>query len=335
LNASQRDKTEPAAAGDPPAQAPSALSLLRHRWMLDWANPWEYTAHALRRELYHKRTEFQDVEIVETEGYGRCLILDGEVQSFEADEYIYHESLVHPAMLLHGDPRRVLVIGGGEGATLREVLRHRSVERAVMVDLDRELIAAAREYLPTFHQGSFDDPRVELRFQDGRAFVEDGRDRFDVAVIDVTNPMAGGPSYRLFTEEFYRSLRERLGPEGVVALQSDAVTLGSLDGAATIHNTVRAAWAHVFGCAVYLPAYTTEWSFTIACSSPRSPVGLDPDSIDWQIRQRLATPLRFYDGVAHQRMFHLPRYVRDAFANARSISCDAKPLQERFPGSSE
>ena len=140
--------------------------------MLDWASPWEYTAHAVHHEVFHARSDFQDIEIVETEGYGRCLLLGGEVQSFEADEYIYHESLVHPAMLLHPAPRQVLVIGGGEGATLREVLRHRSVERAVMVDLDPQVIAAAREHLPSFHAGSFDDPRVRIEFADGRAFIE-------------------------------------------------------------------------------------------------------------------------------------------------------------------
>ena len=310
----------------------SALRLVRHRWMFDWASPWEYTAHAVRREIYHARSEFQDIEIVETEGYGRCLLLDGEVQSFEADEHIYHESLVHPAMLLHSGPRRVLVIGGGEGATLREVLRHASVEEAVMVDLDRQLIAAAREHLPTFHQGSFDDPRVRLEFGDGRAFVERRRDQFDAIIIDVTNPMEGGPSFRLFTVEFYHAVRERLRPGGIVVLQSDAVTLHGLDSAATIHHTVLAVWPHVYTYAVFLPAYTTDWSFTLAGSEIPAPPDLAPRAVDELINSRFVNGLRFYDGITHNRLFHLPRYVRDAFAAARAISRDSAPIAESFPG---
>jgi len=304
---------------------------LRHRWLFDWASPWEYTAHAVRREIYHARSRFQDIEIIETEGYGRCLLLDGEVQSFELDEYIYHESLVQPAMLHHPNPRGVLVIGGGEGATLREVLRHRSVERAVMVDLDEQLIAVTREHLPSFHQGSFDDLRVKLQFGDGRSFVENAKDRFDVIVIDVTNPMIDGPSCGLFTLEFYRSVRERLDRGGVVVLQSDAVTLGSLDGAATIYQTVRKVWPYVCSSAVFLPAYTTDWSFTMASADPIEANSASEDQVNERIQSRLGQSLRFYDGAGHQRMFHLPRYVRDAFVEPRTISRDDCPIRQSLP----
>jgi spermidine synthase len=300
--------------------------------MLDWASPWEYTAHAVRREVYHARSEFQDIEIVETEGYGRCLLLDGEVQSFELDEYIYHESLVQPALVMHPDPRRVLVIGGGEGATLREVLRHQSVEQVVMVDLDAQVIAAAREHLPSFHAGAFADPRVRLQFGDGRAFVENCRDPFDAIFIDVTNPMAGGPSFRLFTVEFYRIVRERLTQNGIVVIQSDAVTLHGLDSAATIHRTIRAVWPYVFAYAVFLPAYTTDWSFTLAASTPIDPLALTAGEVDDRLAARRINGLRFYDGTTHERSFRLPRYARDAFERDGALSRDAAPIRESFPG---
>ncbi len=300
--------------------------------MFDWASPWEYTAHAVRREVFHARSEFQDIEIVDTEGYGRCLLLDGEVQSFEADEFIYHESLVHPAMLVHPEPRSVLVIGGGEGATLREVLRHRSVERAVMLDLDPDVIAAAREHLPTFHAGSFDDPRVRLQFGDGREFIERSGEHFDVIVIDVTNPMTGGPSFRLFTVEFYDAVRSRLDPHGLVVLQSDSVTLHGLESAATIHATVRVVWQNVFTYAAFMPAYTTDWSFSIAGTTLDDPAQLKPHDVDERIRTRLISTLRSYDGNTHARLFHLPRYVREAFAESRTESRDSQPIQQSFPG---
>jgi spermidine synthase len=310
----------------------STLNVPRHRWMFDWASPWEYTAHAVRREIYHRRSEFQDIEIVETEGYGRCLLLDGEVQSFEADEHMYHESLVHPAMLLHPQPRRVLVIGGGEGATLRELLRYRSVEQALMVDLDPQVVAATREHLPSFHAGSFDDPRVRLEFGDGRAFVERSRDEFDVIVVDVTNPMAGGASWRLFTVQFYEAVRQRLATGGIVALQSDSVSLHGLESAATIHQTVRAVWPRVFTSAVFLPAYTTDWSFTLAGRELTDPLAVAEDQIDERIRNRLNSVLRFYDGTTHHRLFRLPRYVREASVCNRNISRDAAPIVEVYPG---
>jgi len=329
LDRSQRlSDTDASTASRPTA----ALRFLRHRWIYDWASPWEYTAHAVTREVFHSRSEYQDIEIVETEGYGRCLLLDGEVQSFESDEFIYHEALVHPVLTLHPNPRRVLVIGGGEGATLRETLRHRSVEAVVMVDLDPQVIAGARAHLPSFHDGAFDDPRVRLEFGDGRSFVENCQDRFDAVVIDVTNPMAGGPSYRLFTVEFYEAVRRRLTPDGLVVLQSDAVTLHGLESAATIYATVRSVWSHVFMYAVFLTAYTTDWSFTVASAATLKPCELSPVSLDKRLRCRIERPLRFYDGISHWRMFHLPRYVREALAQARSISRDDQPILESFPG---
>jgi spermidine synthase len=233
---------------------------------------------------------------------------------------------------MHERPRRVLVIGGGEGATLREVLKHSTVERAVMVDIDEQLIAAAREHLPSFHQGSFNDPRVQLQFDDGRKFIESSTDRFDVIVIDVTNPMMDGPSFRLFTAEFYRAARERLNPGGIVVLQSDAVTLSGLNSAATIYQTVCAVWPHVFSSAAFLPAYTTDWSFTVASADPFVPTDLAIAEIDKRICQRIGQSLRFYDGITHQRLFHLPRYVRESLARPRPISRDDSPIQESLPG---
>jgi spermidine synthase len=300
---------------------------LRHRWMLDWASPWEYTAHAVRHECYHARSQYQDIEIIETEGYGRCLLLDGEVQSFEADEHVYHESLVHPGLFLHSCPRRVLVIGGGEGATLREVLRHGSVEQAVMVELDPQMIVAADAHLPTFHAGAFDDPRVRLHFADGRQFVEGTAERFDAAIIDVTNPLSGGLSYRLFTAEFYAAVRDRLQPGGLVVVQSDAVGLHGLDSFATIHRTLAEVFSRVRATAVFLPAYTTDWSFTIAGDSLPEPHGQSPAEIDRAISQRLKSPVRYYDGITHHRLFHLPRYVREAIARSSRVNRDAAAMQ--------
>ena len=136
------------------------------------SDPFDQYVYRLRRVLYQGRTRWQNVLIADTYNYDRVLMLDGAIQSAESDESLYHELLVQPAMLAHDEPRDVLIIGGGEGATLREVLSHASVRRAVMVDLDRELVELCREHLFQWHQGAFDDPRCELLAEDGRAYLE-------------------------------------------------------------------------------------------------------------------------------------------------------------------
>jgi spermidine synthase len=145
--------------------------------------------------------------------------------------------------------------------------------------------------------------------------------------------MADGPSYRLFTVEFYSLVRERLNPHGVVVLQSDGVSLHNLESAATMHATVRAVWPLIHSSVVFLPAYTTDWSFTLAgLDGNAAPLGQSPESLDERVESRLLTALRFYDGITHHRLFRLPRYVRDAFAVARSVNRDAQPMQQSFPG---
>jgi len=156
------------------------------KWFHERLGPGEGHVHEVKTVLFSKKTPFQQIEVVELSGYGRSLILDGKVQSTQTDEFIYHEVLVHPAMLTHPDPKRVLVVGGGEGATLREVLRHRTVERALMVDIDREVVEVSRELLPEFHAGSYDDPRTELVFEDARRWIETHDEIFDVIIIDLS-----------------------------------------------------------------------------------------------------------------------------------------------------
>src|SRR3972149_10779996 len=132
------------------------------KWLYDPIADGFVQLHAIESNLYLGATRFQKAEIITTKSFGRCLVLDGKIQSSELDEFIYHEALVHPAMLAHPKPEAVLIAGGGEGATLREVLAHRSVKRVVMVDLDQEGVELCRRHLPAWHQGSFDDPKVEL-----------------------------------------------------------------------------------------------------------------------------------------------------------------------------
>jgi spermidine synthase len=278
----------------------------------------------VRREIVAKQTRFQSLAIYDTETFGRALFLDRKIQSAETDEHIYHEALVQPALIAHGDPRNVFIAGGGEGATLREVLRFSSVRRAVMVDIDEEAVAFAREHMAAWHQGAFDDPRTELRFDDARAALERSAERFDAIVVDVTDPVSGGPSYRLFTEEFYRLAVDRLNPGGVLALQAESTALPIIEGHAAVARTVRAVFPIARSYAAFVPSFGEPWGFVVA-SRDVDPVALSDDEVDRRLRERgLAN--RHYDGESHRHMFALTRGVREAIAAAPRTITDDRPL---------
>ena len=301
-------------------------------WLIDWFSPFEFTAHTRLETLHREQSPFQRIEIVRTPDYGRCLLLDDELQSCEADEFIYHEALVHPALILHPDPRRVLVIGGGEGATLREVLRHRSVELVRMVELDERVVAASQAHLDTFHAGAFDDPRVRLTFGDGRAFLETSHETWDMVILDLNNPLEGGPSARLFTAEFYRAVRARLTVGGVLAAQSGAVSTLALRCPCTVFKTVATALPDAHLAMAHVPSFASGWSFVVAGKGPVRPLSLSAEDVDRRIVARVSAPLRYYDGVTHQHLFSVPRYVREALRRTWTVSRDDRPIVERYPG---
>ena len=137
------------------------------------------------KHIYSGRSKYQTIDIVDTEEYGRMLFLDGVAQSSDKGEFIYHEVMVHPAMLTHPNPQTVCIIGGAEGATLREVFRHPSVTRAIMVDVDEELVGLCKKYLPRWNAGAYDDPRLDLRFGDGRQFLEQTTESYDLSLIHI------------------------------------------------------------------------------------------------------------------------------------------------------
>ena len=279
------------------------------------------------RQVYFKgRTEFQEIAIVEAECFGRSLILDGKTQSTEVDEFVYHEALVHPSMLAHPDPRTVFVAGGGEGATIREVFSHRSVTRAVMVDIDREVVQACREYLPNHHRGSFDDPRLELHHDDAFRFLEETGDRFDVAVIDVPDPLEQGPAYRLFTREFYSLLRERLNPGGIMVAQAGPTGPAFYEQCfSAVANTVASVFPERSFCDAFVPSFGSTWGFVIGSLGP-VPSSLAATQVDELIAQRVQGELRYLDGTTLRGMFSVPKYLRQALAvETRTITL-ADPL---------
>ncbi len=294
------------------------------KWFRDKISDSFVQLHKVSAELYSGQTRYQAARVIRTGDFGKCLVLDGKIQSSELDEFVYHESLVQPAMIAHPRPESVFIAGGGEGATLREVLSHRSVKRAAMVDIDEAVIRICREYLPEWGRGAFDDSRAELHFQDARQFLADSPRRFDVIIIDLPDPLEGGPAYMLYTEEFYRLVRDRLTPDGIIEVQSGSTSLAQLQCLPAVNNTLKSVFPIVRACSVDMPCFGTPWGFCLA-SSTIDPVSLTPDEIDRRIQER-GLRLKFYDGQTHRGMFALPHYVRESLARETRLIKDNKPL---------
>ena len=293
------------------------------RWFEDHITPDMVQLHRVIETVYSGRTQFQSVEVIESGAFSRCLVLDGKIQSSETDEFIYHEALVQPAMTTHPNPETVFIAGGGEGATLREVLRHPSVKKVVMVDIDGEVIDICRQHLPSWHQGSFDDHRLQLHITDARGYLEGCGESFDVMVLDLPEPLEEGPATTLHTREFYQLVGDRLGSEGLISLQAGSASWGSCECFTAIVNTLSAVFPLVFPYTAHVPSYASMWGFAVAS---RNMSLLSPAGIDRRLASRIKDGLRFYDGLTHQRLFALPRNLREALEGEKRVITETEPL---------
>ena len=295
-------------------------------WHYEYITPDLLQAERVDKVLFTGRTAYQSVVIQDTACFGRSLVLDDKTQSTELDEFVYHEALVHPAMIAHPHPREVFVAGGGEGATIREVLSHTSVERTVMVDIDGEVVSLCRRFLPNHHSGAFDDPRLELHHTDALGFLKSTSQTFDVAIIDVPDPLEGGPAYLLYTREFYRILKERLSPQGVIVAQSGPTGPAFYEQCfSAVANTIRWVFPSAFAYEAFVPSFGSTWGFVVGSLGP-DPTDLSPTQVDTRIGERVGHELRYYDGVTHRGMFSLPKYLRTAMACESRVITRAEPL---------
>lgn len=295
------------------------------RWLYENITPAIAQRTKVEAVLYRGRSAYQSIEVLELAELGRSLVLDGKTQSTEADEFVYHEALVHPALIAHPGPRRVFIAGGGEGATLREVLRYRSVQQAVMVDIDQQVVEVCRRWLPRHHQGAFDDPRTQLRFEDAYQFLADSEERFDAAFLDLTDPIEEGPAHPLFTQEFLELVRDRLAPQGVMVLQAGPALAISYGSFTAINHTVAHVFPKAFSYIASVPSFGGQWGFALGSLGPDL-VSLSPQDVDLRLAQRVAGEMRFYDGVTHTGMFNLPRYLRQALAREDRLITGQSPM---------
>ncbi len=295
------------------------------KWFCDRINRNLIQLHGIEEVLYTGRTKFQSIEIFRSGAFGKCLVLDNKIQSSEVDEFVYHEALVQPSMITHPGPTTVFIAGGGEGATLREVLSHKTVKRAVMVDIDAEVIAVCQKHLPDYSRGSFEDKRTELYHVDARDYLAKCGEAFDIIIIDLPDPIEEGPAYLLYTREFYQLVRDRLTANGIISVQAGSAALTELLNLSAVNNTLKSVFPIVCAYQIDIPCFGGPWGFCLA-SQTLSPLQLSVSDVDRRISDRSLNGLKFYDGLTHQGMFSLPKHLRDELSRQTRLITDDQPL---------
>lgn len=272
----------------------------------------EDTAMSLRHKgdlLFKGQSPYQKVEVYHTFAYGKLLALDGLIMCTERDEYGYHEMITHVPVIAHGAVRRVLVIGGGDGGTVRELLRHDSIDEVIMVEIDAMVVEAARLHLPTF-SSAFNHPKLKLLIEDGIEYVKNSPDEsFDLVIVDSTDPV--GPAKGLFSHEFYRDVHRILKPEGISVSQSES-SYYAPKVQRELYDCFRSIWGNekVFCYLAFIPTYPSGmWSFSFSSKGSVHPF----ENFDEAYAKSFATQheLKYYNQEMHRAAFALPSFVRD------------------------
>lgn len=259
--------------------------------------------------LLSKRTKFQQMRVFETPVFGRMLVLDNITQTTEMDEFVYHEMMVHAAMVGHGSCRRVLVIGGGDGGILREVLKH-PVEKAVQVEIDAEVVAACRKFLPKLSAGAYEDRRTELIIGDGARYVRETDERFDLVIVDSPDPV--GPARVLFAPAFYRDVLRVLRPGGMMVRQSGTPALQAGELQYTMAR-IRKVFPHSAVFLAPVPTYVGGFFAFAAGAKSASWRRAGKACIAERIR-RLRLKTKYYNADIHAACFALPTYIKELVA---------------------
>lgn len=302
-------------------------------WLHEYNTPWDCHSFGIKRLLAQRKTAFQEMLVVESGQYGKALILDGKWQVSKADEFLYHEPLVHMACCCAGAPERVLILGGADGGAAREALKWRSVKEVALVDIDGDVVAACREFLPEIHKGSLDDPRTTVHVQDALDFVAASSPKWDVIVSDLTDPIEEGPAFALFTREFMDSCRRILTPGGVLVMQAGCTAPSEMRLHVRLASTMRAVFGHAHCFGSYVPSWSSPMGFILGknASTPQEKedaakgLQLTPDKLDALLAANVAGELRCFDGEAAAGMLQLPKYLRDALAAETTVYTAAAP----------
>ncbi len=290
--------------GDPAANGNRTV---KRKLIFDWLNAHSGYGTTATQTLAEMQSPYQRVEVYDTPQFGKLFRLDGRLMTSEGDEFFYHECMTHPAALAHPNPESILVIGGGDGGSSEELLKHPSVKRVVMAELDPVVIDISKKWLGSIHNGAFDDPRLEVRIGDGFEFVKSTEERFDIIVLDLTDPDT--PAFHLYSEQFFRMCQRILRPGGMLTLH-----LGSpVYQAETVRKNaanLRKVFRHVAPMSLFVPLYGSLWCLAVA-SDTIDPRTMSVDTIAQRVSERRIGDLRYYDPPLHPALFTLPVFVQE------------------------
>ena len=258
------------------------------------------------KTLYEDKTGHQDLQVFENPRFGRVLTLDGIVQTTEGDEFIYHEMLAHVPILAHGAVKKVLVIGGGDGGMLKQVLRHENIE-ATLVEIDEGVIAFCREYLPSIGENIFDSPRARVIITDGAKYVAETDDRYDVIIIDSTDPV--GPGAILFSAEFYKNCKRCLTPGGILVTQN-GVAFVQQEEVTTSYRRLKSIFKDVTFYVAAVPTYNGGF-MTFGWATDNEELRKQPLSVIAERYAKSRIKTGYYNPEIHLGSFALPNYVRE------------------------
>ncbi|MGI6435178.1 MAG: polyamine aminopropyltransferase [Syntrophomonadaceae bacterium] len=266
-------------------------------WVTEYQTPALGLSCKATQTLRAEQTLFQHLAVVETEQFGRMLLLDGMIQTTEKDEWVYHEMITLVALNAHPQPEQVLIIGGGDGGTLREVVRHPGVKKGLLVEIDERVVQASRDYFPNLST-AFSDPKAEVMIADGIEYIKKNHDRFDVVIVDSTEPV--GPAVQLFSPQFYKDVFAALKEDGLLVVQSESPFFNA-EVIKMAYHGIQQAFPITALYLASIPTYPSGlWSFTIGSKryDPRRPI------TEYQ------EGLKYYNPLVHQASFQLPGFVR-------------------------
>ncbi|KAK6118333.1 hypothetical protein DH2020_047904 [Rehmannia glutinosa] len=266
---------------------------------------------ALNRVLHKGTSEYQDIALLDTKRFGKVLVIDGKMQSAEIDEFIYHECLIHPPLLCHPNPKSVFIMGGGEGSAAREALRHKSIEKVVMCDIDQEVVDFCRKHLTANHE-AFRNIKLDLVINDAK------KEKFDIIVGDLADPVEGGPCYQLYTKSFYENiLKPKLNNNGIFVTQAGpAGVFTHKEVFSSIYNTIRQVFKYVRAYTAHVPSFADTWGWVIASDQP---LCIEAGKMDKKIAERIDGELLYLNGPSFVASTILNKTVAKTMKNETHV----------------
>ncbi|MFH1287216.1 MAG: polyamine aminopropyltransferase [bacterium] len=291
------------------------------KYIIEKLNPNFGYFYKVQKTLVARKTKFQRIELVETPEFGNVLLLDNVTQVGEKNEYLYHEPMVHPALCSHPFPKDILIIGAGDGGILREVLKHNTVKKVVMVELDGEVIEFSKKYLAGVNKNSFNDKRVKVIVGDGRVYLETAKDKFDVVIMDMTDPF--GPSVMLYTKDFFQYVKKAFKNKNSILTMHTESPISRPQVFNSVVRTLKSVFKNVNIFYLYIQMYAVLWSISV-CSDAVDTSKLKRNKISDVMKKRGLGKLHVYSGEIHESMQAEFPFIGDIRKQKAPILTDKK-----------